>query len=171
MNWSLVWAMASQYAILIAGKIIAALVILVIGFKLANFLVKFIANRSAFTKLEPGVQSFLKSFLSIALKVLVIVTAAGMLGIQMASFITILGSVAVAVGLSLQGSLSNIAGGILILSLKNFTVGDVITAAGNTGKVTDIGMFYTYLETEDGKKIILPNSVVSNQPVINAKNQ
>ena len=62
MNWSLVWDMVSQYAILIAGKIIAALVILVIGFKLANFLVKFIANRSAFTKLEPGVQSFLKSF-------------------------------------------------------------------------------------------------------------
>ena len=171
MNWSTVLDLVSEYAVSLAGKIIAALVILVIGFKIAKILVKFLANRSAFSKLEPGVQSFLKSFLSIALKVLVIVTAAGVLGIQMASFITILGSVAVAVGLSLQGSLSNIAGGILILSLKNFTVGDVITAAGNTGKVTEIGMFYTYLETEDGKKVIIPNSVVSNQPVINAKNQ
>lgn len=165
---SMLATLISQYAVIIAGKIIIALIVLLIGFKLTKWIVNFISKSKAFMKLDPGVQTFLKSLISIVLKVLFIVSVAGMIGIQMASFITILGSIAVAVGLSLQGSLSNIAGGILILSLKPFTVGDVITSGGNTGTVTEIGLFYTYLKSDDGSRIIIPNSAVSNQPVINS---
>lgn len=167
-NASIIFGVITQYATIIAGKLITALLVLFIGFKLTKLIVKNISRCHAFSKLDKSVQSFAKSAISIGLKVLIIITAAGMLGIQMASFITILGSVAVAVGLSLQGSLSNIAGGILILILKPFGVGDFITAGANSGTVTEIGMFYTYLESEDKKRIIIPNSSITNQPVINS---
>ena len=168
MDTGVIFGVITQYATIIAGKLIMALLVLFAGFKLTKFIVKIISKGHAFNKLDKSVQSFTKSTISIGLKVLFIITAAGMLGIQMASFITILGSVAVAVGLSLQGSLSNIAGGILILVLKPFGIGDYITAGAYSGTVTEIGMVYTYLESDDKKRIIIPNSTITNQPVINS---
>lgn len=158
-------------AVNVAGKIVSAVVILIVGLALAKFLVKLFAKSKLFTKLDPGVATFLKSFLNIASKILVFVTVAAILGIPMTSFITILGSMAVAIGLALQGSLSNIAGGLLILLTKPFVIGDFISVSGFDGSVTDIGLFYTKLSTTDNRKVVLPNSVVSSNALINVTEQ
>lgn len=155
----------------IAAKLIFCALILLAGFKISKIIVKIVVKGRIFSTFEPAVQSFLKSFLSIAMKALVIITAAGVLGVNMASFITILGSVAVAIGLSLQGSLSNIAGGLIILIFKPFKIGDFITVDGESGMVSEIGIFYTHLTTADNRKIIIPNSVVTNDKLINASEQ
>lgn len=161
----------TPYLVSIASKLVAALLILIIGFKLAKIVVRAFGKSKAIAKLDAGVASFLQNFLSIGLKALILVTVAGLIGIPMTSFITILGSVAVAVGLSLQGSLSNVAGGILILVCKPFVIGDFISAAGNDGVVADIGLFYTQLTTGDNRKIIIPNSVISSNTIINVTHQ
>ena len=171
MNLETIIQTISQYAVEIAGKLILGIIVLVVGFKLTKVLVKLIVKGKVFTKLDPGVQTFLKSFISIAFKALVVITAAGVIGINMASFITILGSMAVAIGLSLQGSLSNIAGGLIILIFKPFKMGDFITVGGENGVVTEIGIFYTHLTTVDNRKVIIPNSVVSNDKLVNASEQ
>ena len=158
-------------AVSIAGKLVGAILILTIGFSIAKMIVKFFTRSKLFGKLDPGVGSFIKSFLSIAVKIIVLITVAAVVGIPMASFITILGSVAVAVGLALQGSLSNIAGGLLILLNKPFVVGDFISVNGFDGSVTDIGLFYTKLSTTDNRKVVLPNSVVSSNALINVTEQ
>lgn len=115
--------------------------------------------------------SFLNSFLSIALKALVIITVAGILGIPMTSFITILGSMAVAIGLSLQGSLSNIAGGLIILLFKPFAIGEYIAVDGVEGTVSEIGLYYTHLKTADNQKVVVPNAVASNNTLVNVTHQ
>ena len=162
---------ACSYITAIAGKLIFASLVLFIGFKLSKILVKAISKGRLFSSMDPEVQSFVKSLLNISLKVLTIVTAAGVLGVNMASFITVLGSVAVAVGLSLQGSLSNIAGGLIILLFKPFEIGDFITVGDESGTVREIGIFYTRLTTIDNRKIIIPNSLVTNDKLVNATDQ
>ena len=171
MNFESIIHTITIYAVDIAGKLILGIIVLLVGFKLAKLLVKIITKGKVFNNLDPAVQSFLKSFISIAMKALVIITAAGVIGVNMASFITILGSMAVAIGLSLQGSLSNIAGGLIILIFKPFKIGDFITVGGESGVVTEIGIFYTHLTTGDNCKVIIPNSVVSNDKLINASEQ
>lgn len=171
MNLESIIYTVSMYMVNIAGKLIFGAIVLIAGFKISKFLIKLFTKGKVFSSLDPAVQSFLKSFISIALKAVVIITAAGVVGVNMASFITILGSMAVAIGLSLQGSLSNIAGGLIILIFKPFKIGDFITVDGESGIVTEIGIFYTHLTTGDNRKIIIPNSVVSNDKLINASEQ
>lgn len=168
MNLESVLYTLSMYMVNFAGKLIFGAIVLTVGFKLSKLLLKLFTKGKVFNNLDPAVQSFLKSFISIALKVIVIITAAGVVGINMASFITVLGSMAVAIGLSLQGSLSNIAGGLIILIFKPFKIGDFITVGGESGYVSEIGSFYTHLTTIDNRKIIIPNSIVSNDKLINA---
>ncbi|MBO5060609.1 MAG: mechanosensitive ion channel [Clostridia bacterium] len=163
--------MLSPIAVKFAGKLVAAAVVLFVGFKISKFAVKLLKSNKVFSKLDANVCSFLASFLSIAIKAIVLITVAGFIGIPMTSFITILGSMAVAVGLSLQGSLSNIAGGIIVLIFKPFVIGDFISTDGVDGTVTDIGIFYTKLTTSDNKRIVIPNSIVSNNVLVNTTHQ
>ncbi len=161
----------TPYVVSIAGKLLAAVIILVAGFKLVKFLTKLLSKSKAFSKLDSNVRSFLNSFLSIGLKAVVIITVAGIVGIPMTSFITILGSMAVAIGLSLQGSLSNIAGGLIILLFKPFAIGEYISVDGVEGTVCEIGLYYTYLKTVDNQKIVVPNAVASNNTLVNVTHQ
>ncbi|HOZ88421.1 MAG TPA: mechanosensitive ion channel, partial [Bacteroidia bacterium] len=103
----------------------------------------------------------------IGLKIVLIVTVAGMIGVGTASFVTILGAAGLAVGLALQGSLSNFAGGVLILIFKPFKVGDAIEAGGQSGEVLEIQIFNTILLTADHKTVILPNGPLSNGTIVN----
>lgn len=157
----------SSFSISIVTKIIGALIVLIIGFKLINILSNMIAKNKFVMNIEHGFQTFLKSLVNISLKVLVVLTAASIIGIPLTSFITILGSIAVAIGLSLQGSLSNFAGGLIILAFKPFVIGDHIEVDGKEGDVTDIGIFYTVIKTFDYSKIVIPNSVVTNRLLVN----
>lgn len=147
--------------------LVSALLVLCIGL----WLIKRIANIAAKTfekrNLDVSLRTFLRSLISIGLKIVLIVTVAGMLGIGTASFVTILGAAGLAVGLALQGSLSNFAGGVLILIFKPFKVGDTIEAQGQTGEVKEIQIFNTILLTGEHKTVILPNGALSNGTIIN----
>lgn len=148
-------------------KLIAALIVLFVGIKLSNWLSKRAYKLRTFSALDDGVRRFLVNTIKILLYVLVIISAAGILGIPYASFVAVLGSAGVAIGLALQGSLSNIAAGILILINKPFRVGDFIEAGSIQGTVTEIGFFNTVIITIDNKTVHYPNSALSNICIIN----
>lgn len=150
-----------------APDAVSALLVLVIGLWLITRIAA-LANR-AFERrdLDVSLRTFLKSLISIGLKIILIVTVAGMLGIGTASFVTILGAAGLAVGLALQGSLSNFAGGVLILIFKPYKVGDTIEAQGQVGEVREIQIFNTILLTADHKTVILPNGALSNGTIVN----
>lgn len=148
-------------------KIIGAILVLIIGLKIIGFIVKKMSASKAFEKIDPSLQSFFKSFAKGGLYILLIISLAVILGIPTASFVTVLASAGVAIGLALQGALSNFAGGIVLLIFRQFKVGDCIQIGGNTGVVKDINVFYTVLVTPDNKAITLPNGSITNTSVVN----
>jgi len=152
-------------------RIIGAMLVLIIGMWLINRMAKITAKAFEKRDLDVSLRTFLRSLISIGLKVILIVTVAGMIGIGTTSFVTILGAAGLAVGLALQGSLSNFAGGVLILIFKPYRVGDTIEALGQTGTVMEIQIFNTILLTGDMKTIILPNGSVSNGTIVNHTKQ
>ena len=117
--------------------------------------------------IDLGAQTFIASFVSIALKVVIILTALGILGVPMSNMVAILGSAGLALGLALQGSLSNFAGGLMILIFKPFKVGDHVETKEGTGIVEKITTLYTYIKTFDNLSIIVPNGTLSNSAIVN----
>ncbi len=151
------------------GSIAIAVIFLVVCFKLIKVLIKFLKKTFEKTNLDASVAGFFLSAIRILLNFLVILTAASIVGFQITSFITLLGTAGVTIGLALQGSLSNLAGGVLILVLKPFRVGDYIIE-NNTkceGTVVSIDIFYTKLITVDNKSIVIPNGSISNTSLVN----
>ena len=148
-------------------EILAGLVILIVGFKIINIIEKKLKKPNKFAKLDQSVKTFFISFATISMKIVLIVIFLSVVGVPMASLVTIVGSCAVAIGLALQGGLSNIAGGLMILMFKPFKVGDYISANGFDGTVKSITMFYTTINTIDNKVIQLPNGNLSNSNIIN----
>ncbi len=156
-----------QMVVTYGTKLLVAILVLLIGLKVIKLISKGLSKRFEKAELDPSLRPFLVSLVKITLQVLLIVSVISMLGIAMTSFIAVFGAVAFAVGLSLQGSLSNFAGGVLILILKPFKVGDYIEAAGHAGTVREIQVFHTLLDTPDNKRIIVPNGVLSNTSTVN----
>ena len=150
-----------------APKVIMAIVVLTIGLWLVKRIAILADKAMKKRDLDVSLRTFLKSLMSIGLKIVLIVTVAGMIGIGTASFVTVLGAAGLAIGLALQGSLSNFAGGVLILIFKPFKVGDTIEAQGQTGEVKEIQIFNTLMLTSDHKTVILPNGVLSNNTIVN----
>lgn len=148
-------------------KLIIAIIILVIGYKVIKVLIKLLQKSKGFNKLNKSVETFLISAIQILLRVILFITVLTYLGVPMTSVIAILGSFGLALGLALQGGLSNIAGGILILIFKPFKVGDTIDTHTDTGAVQSINIFYTVLQTQDNRLINLPNGPLSNTSIIN----
>ena len=147
-------------------KLIFAIIIIFIGMKVIKYIVN-IFEKSFKDRLEPTLMRFLKSVFKSLLNVLLFLSAAATLGIEMTSFVAVLGAMSFAIGLSLQGSLANFAGGVLILLAKPFKAGDFIEAAGHQGTVVEIQILYTVLNTPDHKQIIIPNGDLSNSDIIN----
>ncbi len=148
-------------------KLIAALVTLLIGSKLIKYSKKWIKKSPKLDKVDMGVRTFLASFLSITLYIILFISIAMILGIPTTSFITALASCGVAIGLALQGALGNLAGGIMILVFKPFKVGDYISTASTSGTVTNITIMYTVLTTPDNKVITIPNGTLTNSVIEN----
>ena len=148
-------------------KLVEAIIVLLVGFKLVKVVKKFLRQSPKLAKLDTGLRTFLASASSILLYVLLIITVAMIIGVPVTSFITILASCGVAIGLALQGSLSNLAGGIMILLFKPFKVGDYIEAAGETGTVNEISVMYTEILTLDNKRITIPNGSITNSVIEN----
>ncbi|MBF0319712.1 MAG: mechanosensitive ion channel [Nitrospirae bacterium] len=153
--------------ILYAPKLALAVVVLFAGLWLIRLIHKALLKAMSLSKLEPSLQSFLGSISSIILKVLLFISVASMVGIATTSFVAILGAASLAVGLALQNNLANFAGGVLILLFKPFKLGDIITAQGFTGKVSEIRIFQTIVRTPDNKSIIMPNGPLSGGSIVN----
>ena len=148
--------------------IISAVLVLLVGMWLIKRISRIAEKAMVRRDLDVSLRTFLRSLMSIGLKIILIVTVAGMIGIGTTSFVTILGAAGLAVGLALQGSLSNFAGGVLILIFKPFKVGDSIEAGGQSGEVIEIQIFNTILLTSDHKTVILPNGPLSNGTIVNS---
>ena len=151
------------------GSVVVAVIFMVVCFKLVKLLLKILRKSFERSKLDQSVAGFFISAVKIILNVLIVLTAASIVGFQITSFITILGTAGVTLGLALQGSLSNLAGGLLILILKPFRVGDYIVE-NNThceGTVVSIDIFYTRLITVDNKSVVIPNGNISNTSLVN----
>ncbi len=148
-------------------KLIIASIVLGIGMKLSNFVVKLIEKSHGMQKMDVTARGFILTTLKFVLKGVIIVTAIAILGVSTASIIAVIGSCGVAIGLALQGSLSNFAGGLMLLIFKPFEVGDYITTPDASGTVVGIGIFYTTLCTSDNVKVVIPNSSVSGNVISN----
>jgi small conductance mechanosensitive channel len=148
-------------------RIIIALIVLWIGLKIVKLIVKALRKVLEKREVDVSLQSFLLSMTDIALKVLIVIAVLGMIGIQTTSFIAVLGAAGLAVGMALQGTLQNFAGGVIILLLKPFRVGDYIDSAGVQGTVKHIQIFNTIVETPDKKMVIAPNTDLATKTLIN----
>ncbi len=150
-----------------ALKIVGALLILLVGMWLVRMIVKLVKKGKGFQKLAPEVQTFVASAVKVLGYVLVILMAVTTVGVPTASIIAVLGSCGLAIGLALQGSLANLAGGIMLLIFRPFRVGDYITDGANEGTVKAITLFYTTIATADNLQVTLPNAALSNTAIKN----
>ena len=148
-------------------KLLGAIIVFIVGIYLTNLVGRLISKGLHRKGIDVSLQSFLGSLVSGGLKVLLLISVAGMLGIQTTSFVAVIGALGLAVGLALQGSLSNFAGGVLLLVFKPFKVGDLIESGGQTGDVQEIQIFNTILLTPENKTVILANGAVSNGTIVN----
>jgi len=163
--------MATEFAIQYGLKLLAAIAIFIIGKMIAHWIKKLVTRVMTKGGVDQIIIGFTSSIAYIAMMAFVIVAALGQLGIQTTSFIAILGAAGLAIGLALQGSLANFAAGFLMIIFRPFKVGDVIEAAGVTGKVNAIHIFTTTLTTPDNKTIIIPNAKLGGDNIINYSTQ
>ncbi len=148
-----------------APKVILAIVTLFIGLWLINRFVGVLDAKLG--KKDPTLNKFLCGLIGAVLKILLLISVASMVGIATTSFVAIIGAAGLAIGFALQGSLSNFAGGVLILIFKPFKVGDTIEAQGYLGAVAEISILYTIVNTFDNRRIVIPNGSLSNATLIN----
>ncbi len=156
-----------EISLLYVPKIVAAIFTLLIGLWIIKLIVKVTGKAMIKKEVDASLQGFLRSLVGMMLKILLLITVISMMGVQMTSFIAILGAAGLAVGLALQGSLANFAGGVLLLLFKPYKVGDVIEAQGFIGGVHEIQIFNTILKTADKKTVIIPNGPLSNGSITN----
>jgi len=158
---------AIELGIAYGPKLILAILTLIIGLWVIKGIAKGAGKAMEKTGVEVTLRDFLQNMMSVVLKVLLLISVASMVGIETTSFIAVLGAAGLAIGLALQGSLQNFAGGVIILLFKPFKAGDVIEAQGFIGKVAKIQIFHTILTTGDNQRIILPNGSLSNGSIKN----
>ena len=150
-----------------SGKLTLALVTLLIGWWLVGKLTKSVGRLLDMRQVDRALSSFICSLIGIVLKVLLLVSVASMIGVETTSFIAVIGAAGLAIGLALQGSLANFAGGVLIMLFRPFRAGDWIEAQGVSGSVDSIQIFHTTLKTADNKVVIVPNGSLSNGHITN----
>ena len=148
-------------------KLLLVIFTIILGLWIIRILLRSLSRTFEKSKVDISLQKFLLSLLGVILKILLFLSVASMIGIQTTSFIAILGAAGLALGLALQGSLANFAGGVLILFFKPFKVGDFIEAQGYSGTVSAIGVVNTTLKAPDNKTVILPNGSLSNGNITN----
>ncbi len=161
----------SNFGLEYALKLLGALLVLVIGLWIIKFLTNRVFKLMDHSGLTPALVSFIKSMLSLTLKIILIISVLGMIGVEMTTFIAMLTAASLAVAMAFNGTLSNFAGGVMILFFKPFKIGDFITAQGESGTVKEIQIFVTIITTPDNKTIIIPNGGLSNGKLTNYSTQ
>lgn len=150
-----------------SGKLVLALITLLVGWWLINMLTRRVGALMEVRKIDRALSGFISSLASIVLKILLLVSVASMIGVETTSFIAVIGAAGLAIGLALQGSLANFAGGVLIMLFRPFRAGDWIEGQGVSGSVDSIQIFHTTLKTADNKVVIVPNGSLSNGNITN----
>ncbi len=158
---------AIDLAIVYAPKLLLAIITLLVGFYVIKVITKTVKKMMVKRNVDESLQPFFATLINALLKVLLIISVMGMIGIEMTSFIAILGAAGLAIGMALSGTLQNFAGGVMILIFKPFKVGDFLEAQGHMGTVKEIQIFNTILKSPDNKTIILPNAPLSSGSMIN----
>jgi small conductance mechanosensitive channel len=153
------------------SRVLLAIITLAIGWWLINKVTQKLGSLIALRNADLALQGFISSLANIILKILLIVSVASMIGVETTSFVAAIGAAGLAIGLALQGSLANFAGGVLILLFRPFRIGDWIEAQGVAGTVDSIQIFHTVLRTGDNKTIIVPNGNLSNGIITNTNRQ
>ena len=152
-------------------KVAGAILVLIIGFWIIGWILRMARKSFEHSKIDKNVRPFLLSMINVGLKVMLLLSIAGIFGVETTSFIAILSALAFAIGMALQGSLGHFASGVLILTFKPYQVGDLVKISGEVGVVEEIQMFNTVLLTPDNKKIIVPNGVVTSGVITNISGQ
>ena len=160
--------MLSEFCVNYGLKLIGAIAVLILGCWLVRIIMKLINKSRWVKKIDKDIRGFVTSTLKVILYALVLVTIIAIMGVPMASIVAVIASCGVAIGLALQGSLSNLAGGLMLIIFKPFHVGDYISANGYEGTVEEIGIFCTTLRTIDNRRVVLPNAGLSNTTMVNS---
>ena len=158
---------ALEIGVSAGSKLILALLIWIIGSIVVKKVAGMIMGLKPMQNLDPTVRSFLGNFVKIVLYIVLILSIISVLGVPMASVVAVLASCGLAIGMALQGSLANLAGGIMLMIFRPFRVGDYIVAAGDEGVVQDVSLFYTVVNSLDNKKITIPNGSLMNSNIKN----
>lgn len=143
-------------------KIVAAILVLLIGFWIVGMIVKIVGRSLDKAGIDNDLRPFLKSMISVLLKILVVITAAGVVGIEVTAFAAVLAGGALAIGMALQGTLGHFAAGVMVLIFKPYRVGDLVDIQNTVGHVTEIQVFNTIIQTLDNKKVIIPNGIATS---------
>lgn len=159
--------MAVELAMRYGPQLILAIVVLIVGLWIIKRVIRLMGAGMERSNTEPTLAKFLCNLSSVGLKALLLISVASMIGIETTSFIAVLGAAGLAIGLALQGSLSNFAGGVLVLMFRPYKVGDFVEAQGVMGTVHEIQIFNTIMKTADNKVIIVPNGAISNGIITN----
>jgi small conductance mechanosensitive channel len=155
----------------IAAKILLCVVIYIVGRKLIKYLHKIIDKVMTGKEFDPSVASFIRSLINIVLTAGLLIIIINTLGVATTSFVALLASIGVALGMALSGTVQNFAGGVMILLFRPYKIGDTIDAQGQSGTVTDIQIFNTVILTSDNKTVYIPNGGLSNNVIVNYNNQ
>lgn len=166
-DWSGLWEKLTELFVGAAWRIVLTLIALIVGKLLIRLIMRMMRRGKLLKKMDVAASRFLTSFVRVALNALLIIILIGILGIPMSSMVAVLASAGAAIGLALQGSLGNLASGLMILIFRPFRLDDYIEVGDFAGTVTDIGIFYTVLKTPDNKSVTIPNGTVMGQAITN----
>ena len=167
-NWNAIWNNIVNWAMTTGVKIIVAIIIMIISFKIINFICGKIYKRLVRKKADATLSRVLMSTLRLALKILVMLGLVGYVGFETASISAVIASLGVGISLAVQGTLSNFAGGVIIVIMRPFVLGDFITSQDQSGTVEDIKLFYTKIITPDNRVVFIPNGILANNVIVNA---
>ncbi len=166
-DWQAVLQKVTEWCVTTGIKLIISLIVMIICFKIINFVTKRITKRLEKRKADATLSRVLVNVVRIALKIFIIICIIGFLGVETSSIAAVITSAGVGIGLALQGTLSNFAGGIIIVLMRPFKLDDFITAQGEMGTVEDIKLFYTTLRTTDNRVVYIPNGSLANGVIVN----
>ena len=166
-NWTQVWQAIVEWAVTVGLKLILAIIIMIVSFKIINLISKRILRRLERRKADPTLSRVLVNVTRLALKLVIVMCLVGFLGVQTSSIAAVLASMGVGIGLAVQGTLSNFAGGIILIVMRPFKLDDFIVAQGEQGFVEDIKLFYTVIRTTDNRVVYIPNGSLANGVIVN----
>lgn len=166
-DWNAVWNTIVNWMLNVGIKVLIAIVLMVVSFKIINFITKKLYKRLQKKKADETIARVGTQFLRISLKIVILACLVGYVGIETASISAVIASIGIGISLAVQGTLSNFAGGVIIIIMRPFKIGDYITSNDVSGTVEDIKLFYTHIVTPDNRAIVIPNGSLANSVIVN----